>query len=274
MNGSVNVVDLDRDDIVWPFGGNPFIPLGARGHRRSVTVDPMPAYRHNYEVVRAGILSVTAQWPVSWPLTVYVLPVEDANRTNGSTFVDTDYSGDDPTNRPVTAAISLSAKRIMPHPAMSRYLAAHEYAHVLEDFINTAVRGNPLGGADTEREYAELRGLEVRDDGQGGGRWHDSPCEVMANDFRLLVAGVEPEYWPHPGVTHPYHLPELRGWWSDRLAEVKRKLEAPHHPFVRSGTEGALLCDVSGCMLPETHPVHHGPEVRPSGTQAPTAPPT
>lgn len=224
--GSVDVVDLDRDSIVWPFGGEPFIPLGERNHRRIVVVDPMPAYRHNYDAVRAATLSVAALWPVSWPVSVYVLPVEDMYRTNGSTFVDYDYSVGDPNNHPITAAISLSAKRIMPHPAMSRYLAAHEYAHVLEEYINTAVRGRPLNNDATEREYAELRGLEVRDDGQGGGRWHDSPCEVMANDFRLLVAGVEPEYWPHPGVTHPYHLPILREWWSARLAEVKAKVSA------------------------------------------------
>ena len=227
---SALVITADREAIVWPFRGSPFIPLGARSYRRSVEVDPIPAYPHNTDMVVACLKSVAALWPVGWPVTLYVLPCEDTGRTNGSTFVDYDYSHGEPNHHPVEAKISLSAKRIMPHPGMTRYLVAHEYGHVIEDFINTAVRGHDLGSRDTEREYAELRGLSIQDDDQGGGRWHSSPCEVMANDFRVLVAGVEPEYWPHPEIAYPYVANvighgSLRLWWSEQLKACRELLE-------------------------------------------------
>lgn len=221
------VVSMTRGVIVWPFRGEPFIPLGSRHHRRTVVVDPMPAYPHEQTLVAQCLKSASTSWPVHWPVTLYVLPVEDVGRTNGSTFVDYDYSVGEVNNHPVTAYIALSAKRIQPHPAMTRYLVIHEYAHVLEDYLNTAVRGNHLGSTETEQEYAELRGLKVQDD-MGGGLWHSSPCEIMANDFRLLVAGVEPEYWPHPGIDRPAVVGTalLRGWWDEQLRAIRERAEA------------------------------------------------
>lgn len=104
-------------------------------------------------------------------------------------------------------------------------LVAHEYGHVVEDFLNTAVRNNSLGSTATEQEYAELRGLPLHIDAGGGGHWHDKPGEVMANDFRLLVCGVEPEYWPHPGIPRPEGNTQLIDWWQ-RAEAACRELQA------------------------------------------------
>jgi hypothetical protein len=55
---------------------------------------------------------------------------------------------------------------------------------------------------DRPHEYAQLRGCDPATP-YGGGTWHKSPGELLANDFRILVAGVEPEFWPHPGSPTP-----------------------------------------------------------------------
>lgn len=38
--------------------------------------------------------------------------------------------------------------------------------------------------------------------------------ELFANDFRIVVCGIEQEYWPHPGFTHPLKLAKVRKWWA------------------------------------------------------------
>jgi hypothetical protein len=53
-----------------------------------------------------------------------------------------------------------------------------------------------------------------------GGTWHDSACEILACDFRILVTGMEAEFWPHPGIPRPEMVPALRDWWDAALARL------------------------------------------------------
>lgn len=217
----IDVVTLTRDDMIWPFRGQPYFQLQVL--RRRIEVDGTPGYGHDPALVKTTLREVATRCPIPYPVTVYVLPVEDVSRTNGCTLVDIDYqqpADADGKHRAVAAQIVLSGKRIPPHPAMTRYLVAHEYGHVVEEWINTGLRGNPINGAETEREYAALRGLEMRPDGGNAGRWHATPCEVLANDFRVLVCGIEADYWPHPGVAWPKYELGVREWWRQRLAAL------------------------------------------------------
>jgi hypothetical protein len=43
---------------------------------------------------------------------------------------------------------------------------------------------------------------------------------VMACDFRVAVAGVETEFWPHPGVLLPDHHVEV--WWDEAMTDVRQ----------------------------------------------------
>jgi len=65
-------------------------------------------------------------------------------------------------------------------------------------------------------DYAKMRRLKTQKH-YGPGTWHKSIGEIVANDFRILGAGVEAEFWPHPGITHPKKLKTVQKWWEDHL---------------------------------------------------------
>lgn len=48
-----------------------------------------------------------------------------------------------------------------------------------------------------------------------------APGEVLADDFRILAARVETEFWPHPGVPHPRSQRGLQRWWHHQLAALR-----------------------------------------------------
>ncbi len=81
-----------------------------------------------------------------------------------------------------------------------------------------------------DREYAQLRGLPVDERAlYGGGRWHAAIGELFANDFRILVARAELEFWPHPGFPRPETLPVVVEFWEQAISEWAYK-EAPAEP--------------------------------------------
>jgi hypothetical protein len=153
-----------------------------------------------------------------------VLHRECTSRTNGWAEVDHRYYDDD-CAKPCCAdktvkwdgIIVLAGKRIPPHPAMTRYLVAHEYGHHVEyELLHR--RGLDPGDSVVRDEYARMRGCP--DVNYGGGTWHKSPGELLANDFRIVVAGVEPEFWPHPGFTHPLEDALVQRWWAENLSSA------------------------------------------------------
>lgn len=219
---TLNVIEHTRDDIAWPFEGEPKIYVGPGRSRRTVTVDPTPAYPHDHGLVADILEKVAQKFPIDWPVTVHVLPVEEVGRTNGATSIDCVYDYDAPlvNNRyPATyhPTIHLSGKRIPPHPAMTRYLVAHEYGHVVEEWLNLGWGGKELWDDTLIREYAELRKLPARPSSYGAGTWHAAHGEVFANDFRILVCGIEREFWPHPGIERPDGLHAVRRFWRNAV---------------------------------------------------------
>ncbi len=183
------------DELRWPFAGNnPLIKCG----RYTEDVDPFPGYAHPQRLVEEGLEHATKAFPVGGdPVQCFILTYEVIARTNGhaSKWYGREKSDFSP-------YIVLSGKRIPPMPGMTRYLAAHEYGHVVDMWICKQMEcedDHPLTKFD--KEYAEVRGIEP-EGAYGGGVWHKNIGEIIANDFRVLMCNVEVDFWPHP-CTHP-----------------------------------------------------------------------
>lgn len=223
MSKAVEVIE--REAIVWPFEQRegPYVMVGqGRWGQRRAHLDPFPAYAHDERDVWDALDLVAAAWPLpdEVSLQISILPCEDLARTNGWTQHDwhRDYEDGQPVGEPkFIPTIALSAKRIPPHPAVTRYLVAHEYGHVVAGWLAKLAGYQNSDPRDVEKEYAKIRELgEVPH--YGGGSWHIDHGEVMANDFRILICGVETEYWPHPTIDRPDGELEavLREWWLQR----------------------------------------------------------
>lgn len=210
----------DKQEVIalehpsWSFDdAGPAYGLAFDGsYTRSEKVDPAPCYAHNVDAVRAELLYLQRVAPVPVPLGIFVLSHETLGRTNAWCSEDRVYPKDgDPTkdSYPI-GIIAMSGKRIPIHPATTRYLVAHEYGHFVEAFI-TRQRG--LKGNGIRTEYQQL----VRPEGSfsyGCGKWHQAIGEIFANDFRILIANREAEFWPHPGIARPEDNLAAIGWWS------------------------------------------------------------
>lgn len=191
----------------------------------SIGVDPFPAYAHDGELIAQTLDQVTAAFPLPEPFapTIFLLEHEVLSRTNGQAGIEFDYDWEPPADAPKEAEyqrpwrgyIVLSGKRIPPHPAYGRYLVAHEYGHIVEDWL-IRQRGERAQSAELLHEYAELRGMPPSTfvTGAGGGTWHKAIQEIFANDFRILRTGLEAEYWPHAGVERPDGIGAITDFWA------------------------------------------------------------
>lgn len=203
----------------WRFdSGELFIAYGRYEER----VDPFPAYRHRLDLVGEVLGACVRAARMPHPVTVWLPDREALSRTNGWTTYDawTDEEGAPSWEHHIV----LSGKRIPIHPAVTRYVVPHEYAHAL--WLEHAARYNGFSRDELARQYAELRG--VSDHHASGGRWHDAVEEIAACDFRILILGAETGYWPHHGTAFPRHGDACERWWRDRIAEVAAdKASAP-----------------------------------------------
>lgn len=209
------IVSFAADQLEWPFRGEPHIRLQPRDEKAygsQVQVDPFPCYSHDAGLVKeiAGICET--QFPMGFDPTYYILPFEDLSRTNAYSSRHSIYKGDPP--YPYEPYMSLSGKRIPLHPAMTRYLVAHEYGH-LADYWITYKLGFDESSDEFRKDYAARRGITASF-AYGGHRWHTSIGEIIANDFRILVCNVETEFWPHPGIARPEES-AIRAFWLDAI---------------------------------------------------------
>lgn len=211
---NIDVVELKAErDLKWNFEGDgrPYFSYKDGDYSRYDYVDPFPAYGHNTELVRVIAVSVAQAFPIPQPVTFYLTDRECTGRTNGYTSIGYIYNNEHKSEneRPWTASIVLSAKRIPIHPAMTSYLVAHEYGHVISKYLRWTC-GKSEG--DWYAEYAKLRGIESPKH-YGGGTWHLRTEEIFANDFRYLITRCETGFWPHPTVPLPDADPNLVNLW-------------------------------------------------------------
>jgi hypothetical protein len=184
----------------------------------TATFDPFPAYPHPVEDVKRAAAHVGSCCPPSWNVDLFIADREEVGRSNGFSNIteNSHYEGDEWVQEEPTGVIMLSGKRVPPHPAVTRYLVAHEYGHNVEWMLNKARGAKTTHDEKLVEEYAQLRGMTSTHHGSGG-RWHDSAHEVLACDFRILVCEVEPDYWPHPGVPRPEAVDGLANWWTEAV---------------------------------------------------------
>lgn len=207
---------IQAGDLHWPFEGGPRWKTRPNvGYVRENLVDPFPCYPHDMDLVTRLAEEVEYFWPVEVPPAWYLVEFEEPSRTNGWAFSGEHY------NRPdrhdgheadLEPVIALLGKRIPIHPAMTRYLVGHEYGHVVDYFLQRQLK---LTEEKFHKEYAQMRGVENRTD-YGGQRWHTNIGEIIANDFRVIITGLEKDFWPHPGVKHPLDSPIVVKFWKDR----------------------------------------------------------
>lgn len=212
---------LTDADLEWPWR-NADGPHYTYGDRNRAVVDPFPCYHHEIPLVEQTLAMVEEACPLPLPPEVFVLSHEPFERTNGWAIDESEWDGDandgEGAWRPATGGIVLAGKRIPLHPAMTRYLVAHEYGHHVE-FALLVVRGIERHSDALKDEYIALRNLPPKPP-YGGRTWHYSPGELLANDFRCLIARQEVEFWPHPDFEHPAQLPHVKEWWAERHREL------------------------------------------------------
>lgn len=221
----ISVRELDvMAEADWDFRtGDPSWQWG--NYRRMATFDPFPAYPHHLDDVVEAAGFVQDCFAPAWNVELYVADREEVGRSNGFSYVHAGSHYDDASDKWVqdkpTGLIVLSGKRVPPHPAVSRYLVAHEFGHNVQYMIARYKGHENLHADEWLAAYAELRGLGAANMHPGnGGRWHDSITEIFACDFRILICDLEPGFWPHPGIAHPTQVDGLNRWWQEVADEV------------------------------------------------------
>ena len=188
--------------------------------------DPFPAYAHDLSDARAAAEHAAVILPPLYDVDIRLTNREEEGRTNGfstNTYVREYADSGECVGKTPLGLIVLSGKRIPPHPAMTRYLVGHEYGHHICWMLGSARGASHLQDDSYLPDYAKMRGLdvdEVRHHGAGG-NWHSSISEIFACDFRILILGLESEYWPHPGIPHPDTVENLNAWWLDAYNELR-----------------------------------------------------
>jgi hypothetical protein len=208
-------VTLFKDkDVKYPFDNNakPSLSLklpGTYGHTEYI--DPFPCYHHDRDLVIAEAKKAEAAFPLGSPPHYFILPFDTTSYTNGWASYERvwNYGGKD--INLLVPWIGLSGKRIVLHPAMTKYLVAHEYGHCVQYWIEYRTGIKQKSPSSFEREYANIRGITCNRD-YGARKWHRNIREIIVNDFRIIMTGAEVDFWPHE-VDHPLNCKAIQKHW-------------------------------------------------------------
>lgn len=220
----IEIVERGPESLLWDFGEvlpSVMVGQGRRGGRRT-TVDPFPCYPHDLAVVWQVAGRLESVFPIDRPVRIHVLHFEEVGRTNGWSQWDPDDDGetDGKGRKPILFSIALNGRRTPIHPAVTRFLVAHEYGHIVSRWIGYRAGLRDHEQEQLEAQYAEIRGIDPAElpAHYGARTWDQDAGEIMADDFRVLVAGVETEFWPHR-VPRPEGIDEIARWWHSARLE-------------------------------------------------------
>lgn len=230
---------LTPDKVIWPMGRQDNIPeyrCGGGSYERTFKVDPFPCYAHDLERVTIIANMCEEAFPLrDARVGLYLLSHDFIDRINGLTFEDTIYYRDDDSEwdekipsykndgsvnnlHGQALTIALAGKRIPIMPAMTRYLVSHEYGHAVFDYAARKLGYKDHEADKLQADYMKLRGIEDWPKHYTGAQWHQSPGEIIANDFRILFTKQEMEFYPHECALPNWREPE--GLWWKAAAEV------------------------------------------------------
>jgi hypothetical protein len=217
------IFGVSANDLAWGFDARPpRFTIGKNSASKwttSVEVDPAPCYPHNAVTVCKHVKFVEEAFPIKYQPFWYLPSYDGVGGYNGITYHGHDYDDKDQHDRYANHAwIVLNGKRIPLHPAMTRYLVAHEYGHAVEVDIAHRLYTEKEPRGPLMEMYSEMRGMK-NPTSYGPGTWHLAPAEVFANDFRILVTGTENEFWPHD-VPHPTEVPAVVAWWNEQISRA------------------------------------------------------
>ena len=199
-----------KDNLSWGFDDSgSYIMLPRKPYPYPEYVDPYPCYPHDIEIVRKEIERNEAIIKLPFFPDYFVLSNEGKSRTSGSACANELWEAENE-NPKLAPYIILWGKRICHHPAMTRYLVAHELAHVVHYNLKYILKSKN----DTfEEEYAKMRGIECNKS-YGAGKWHTNIKEIIANDIRICIFDKENEFWPHNAV-HPLQADNVLDYWKN-----------------------------------------------------------
>lgn len=218
------IIVKSRDEVIWPFKGNPhFSHKAPYGWGRNIEIDPFPTTVTDVKIVEERVPVIESKFPIGTILQWVILPHEVMERSNA--WANYDYLYCDNTEEgsliqkkhKMTGLVVFSGKRGNIHPAMTRFLVAHEYGHQVDYWINALMKAEEDSRDEDlfHKRYAEVRGLEFKDDtNYGGGNYHDSLVEIIADDFRIVMGETDPDFYQHSCV-NPLDCPSIIQYWND-----------------------------------------------------------
>lgn len=203
---------LGDSDLRWCFDsdGKPSYLLDTANYKSTEYVDPFPCYSHNRELVEKEVEHVETTIPLKFKPRWFILSHEGYSRTNGHAVDHQNWETKEP-----APYIVLVGKRICIHPAMTRYLIAHEYGHVVDYVLQHTMK---IDSSEFRKVYAEFRGVE--ESAYGARLWHKSVGEIIANDIRIAVLNREVEFWQHDC---PKPDSRVTDWWQTHINKYLTK---------------------------------------------------
>lgn len=211
------VILFKPENAIWHFDDKPKYMYKRHDHEwwYQQYFDPFPCYSHNRELVIELAQMAESLFPIKFKPYYFLLPNDTSGRTNGwadrnNNWDDNEKNGEQSGFRP---NITLAGKVIPLHPAMTKYLLAHEYSHCVDYWIQYKMGIKDDHVSQFDKDYANLRDIECCDE-YGGLRWHKNIGEIIANDIRICIFNAEIDFWPHD-CQHPLKNPKIANFWKE-----------------------------------------------------------
>lgn len=207
---NMRTIHLTEKDLIWPFDGEPYFKtqLAKTEYQEKINIQAFPCYSFDLKLVNHVAEYVENCFSIGFPCDYYVLDYDVIEGVNGYASRVSEWNdGKEVAFEPY---IVLAGKKTPIHPAMQRYLIGHERGHVINYWLSLK-----MGMTDEEfdKHYADIREIDYSFE-YGGKKWHTNTGEIMANDFRVLVCGLETDFWPHDAV-HPFKCESVIKFWGE-----------------------------------------------------------
>jgi hypothetical protein len=227
-------IEISKDDLIWDFSSPKprfSIPSQARDWPSTIYVEPFPCTGIvDIELVKKEAERVQNLFPIGTLLTWFTLPLEEETRCNAWASAD-DLWGNEGEAKIIKekhikeGRIGFTARRTIIHPALVKYLVAHEYGHQVDYWINAKIRLEEKldGGSDHFRDrYAEFRKIPNPKGYHAGESYKNSLTEIVANDFRIVVCEQDVDIYPHY-VENPHGNAEIKAFWNEIIEKYAFK---------------------------------------------------